>query len=162
MPRPFKHRRVCCRPRSNYFKPRGIPVDLLEAVDLTMDEFEAVRLSDLEGLYQEEAAKKMIVSRQTLGKILAEARKKIADCLVNGKALNIEGGVVNIMEKHFVCYDCKNEWTVPYGSGRPAECPKCRSINIHRAQQDRGWARTGCGGRGRGGGRGQGRCGRGA
>jgi predicted DNA-binding protein (UPF0251 family) len=65
---------------------------LLEAVNLTVDEFEAVRLADLEGLYQENAAEKMRISRQTFGRILDSAHKKIADALVNGKALSIEGG----------------------------------------------------------------------
>ncbi|MFC1560057.1 DUF134 domain-containing protein [Candidatus Margulisiibacteriota bacterium] len=152
MPRPFKCRRVRCRPGSDYFKPRGIPIDLLEEVTLTMDELEAVRLADLDGKYQEDAAKKMNVSRQTFGNILSSAHKKIADCLVNSKALNIEGGVIKMMEKQFTCHECKNEWTLPYGSGRPNECPKCKSKNIHRAAQDRGFAAPAGGqARGRGG-----------
>ena len=96
MPRPVRCRRVHCRPDANYFKPRGIPTDLLEEVNLNMDELEAIRLADLEGMYQEEAAKKMKVSRQTLGRILESAHKKIADALVNGKALSIEGGVFDL------------------------------------------------------------------
>ncbi len=152
MPRPFKFRRVYCRPGSNYFKPRGTPINLLEEVNLSMDEFEAVRLVSLEGMYQEDAAKKMNISRQTLGNILSSANRKIADCLVNAKALKIEGGVVKMIERYFICYDCKNEWTLPYGAGRPNECPKCKSANIHRAPKDRGWSI-------RGPGRGRGRCG---
>ena len=156
MPRPFRCRRVRYRPDSNYFKPRGIPIGLLEEVNLTMDELEAIRLADLEGKYQEDAAKKMNISRQTFGNIITSAHKKIADNLVNSKALKIEGGVVKMMERSFLCYDCKNEWTLAYGTGRPNECPKCKSRNIHRALQDRGWARGGWGG-----GRGRGRCRRG-
>ncbi len=159
MPRPFKHRRVCCQPQANYFKPRGIPLDLLEEMQLSMDELEAVRLADLEGRYQEEAAKKMNVSRQTFGNILIGAHKKIADCLVNSKALKIEGGMVKMMERHFVCYGCKHEWSLPFGTGRPKECPKCQSLDIHRAQKDRGWGRGFRGGWG--GGKGRGRCRRG-
>lgn len=150
MPRPFKCRRVRCRPNSEYFKPQGIPVTMLEEVDLTLDELEAVRLADLEGLYQEDAAVKMNVSRQTFGNIVTSAHKKIADALLNGKALHIKGGVVQMMERRFVCYDCKHEWTSPHGAGRPGECPQCKSVNIHRAPQDRGWAR----GRGFAGGKG--------
>ncbi len=94
MPRPPKCRRVCGSPVSPVFKPAGIPkTELLEIV-LTYDEFEAVRLADLQGLYQEDAAASMNVSRQTFGNILAAAHGKIADCIVNGKALRIEGGVV--------------------------------------------------------------------
>ena len=73
MPRPFRCRRVYCKPDATYFKPRGIPVDLLEEVNLSMDELEAIRLADLEGKYQEDAAKKMNVSRQTFGNIISSA-----------------------------------------------------------------------------------------
>ncbi len=96
MPRPHICRRVKCEPDVNVFKPRGIPVDQLEEAQLSVDEFEAVRLADLECLYQENAAEKMNVSRQTFGNIIASAHKKIADCLVNSKALRIEGGVVKV------------------------------------------------------------------
>lgn len=92
MPRPFKCRRVLGTPGADYFKPRGIPLSDLQEIGLTLDEFEAVRLADLEGLYQEDAAKKMNVSRQTFGNIIASAHKKIADAIVNGKALKISGG----------------------------------------------------------------------
>lgn len=152
MPRPFRLRKVCCIPNSDYFKPRGIPIDDLEEVNLTLDELEAIRLADLEGLYQEDAARRMNISRQTFGNIIDSAHKKIADALLNGKALKIKGGVVKLMEKHFVCYDCKHSWSVPYGTSRPVECPQCKSTNIHRAPEDRGWARKGRGfGYGRGG-----------
>ena len=67
-------------------------MDALEEVNLTLDELEAIRLADLGGLYQEDAAKKMNVSRQTFGNIINSAHKKIADALLNAKALKIEGG----------------------------------------------------------------------
>jgi len=67
---------------------------MLEEVNLTLDELETVRLADLEGLYQEDAAKKMNISRQTFGNIINSAHKKIADVLLHAKALKIEGGVV--------------------------------------------------------------------
>ena len=92
MPRPCRCRRIRCRPDTNYFKPRGIPLDALEEVNLTLDELEAIRLADLGELYQEDAAKKMNVSRQTFGNIVNSAHKKIADALLNAKALKIEGG----------------------------------------------------------------------
>jgi len=83
-------------PASSYYKPQGIPLQVLEQVDLTVDEIEAIRLVDLEGLYQEQAAEKMNVSRQTLGRIIESAHKKIAEALVNGKALSIEGGMFKL------------------------------------------------------------------
>ena len=96
MPRPRHCRRVAQLPQANFYKPRGIPLSVLEHVTLTVDELEAIRLADLQGLYQEQAAEKMNVSRQTLGRILESAHKKIADALVNGKALLIEGGPIEL------------------------------------------------------------------
>jgi predicted DNA-binding protein (UPF0251 family) len=66
----------------------------LEEEVLTLDELEALRLADLDGLYQEEAAVQLGVSRQTFGNILKTAHAKVADCLVNAKKLTIEGGTV--------------------------------------------------------------------
>lgn len=88
--RPKKCRNICCKVRANYFKPRGIPLFNLEEVVLQEDEVEAIRLADFESLYQEDAAKSMGISRQTFGRILESAHKKIADALLNGKALRIE------------------------------------------------------------------------
>jgi uncharacterized protein len=90
MARPKKTRCVKCTPNAVYFKPRGVPLTSLEEVTLGPDEFEAINLADHQGLYHEEAATKMDVSRPTFGRILASARRKIADALVQGKALQIE------------------------------------------------------------------------
>jgi len=92
MVRPRLCRRVRFNPNATYFKPRGIPLFQLEEVILHVDEFEAVRLKDLEGLEQEEAAKKMNISRPTFQRLVVSARKKIANALVHGKAIKIEGG----------------------------------------------------------------------
>jgi uncharacterized protein len=143
MPRPFKCRHVGCKPGADYFKPRGIPLVNLEEVTLTVDEFEAIRLADLQGLYQEKAAEKMSVSRQTFGNIINSAHKKIAEVVVKAKALKIEGGVYKMAGmRKFKCYECSHEWEIPYGTGRPAECPHCKSENIHRAEGDRGHSRS--------------------
>jgi predicted DNA-binding protein (UPF0251 family) len=124
----------------------------LEGVSLAVDEFEAIRLKDLEFLEQERAAATMNISQPTFHRILESAHNKVADALVNGKAIRIEGGDYLVKEgaRLFKCYDCQNEWQEPHGTGRPARCPKCNSTNIHRAPSDRGYARTG---RGAGGGR---------
>lgn len=98
MTRPKCYRNVCGMPDKNYFKPRGIPAVDLEEVVLNLDEFEAVRLADYEQLYQEDAAARMNISRQTFGRIIIEAHKKIADVLINAKALKIEGGNVTLDE----------------------------------------------------------------
>jgi len=97
MPRPCRCRHVRCTPDANYFKPRGIPVDQLKEINLTLDELEAIRLADFCDLYQEDAAARMKISRQTFGNIIKSAHKKIADALLQGKALKIEGGFIKRM-----------------------------------------------------------------
>jgi predicted DNA-binding protein (UPF0251 family) len=122
-------------PESNYFKPRGIPVSALEEVVLTVDEYEAIRLADLENLYQEQAAEKMKISRQTFGRIIESAHKKVAEVLVKGKALKIEGGEFEMAAmRKFSCYGCHHSWELPFGKGRPETCPYCQCDNIHRSE----------------------------
>ena len=87
MSRPKIPRTICGRPADSCFKPNGIPMHQLEQVSLDSDEFEAIRLVDLNGLLQQEAAVEMGVSRQTLANVLKRARFKLADCLTHGKAL---------------------------------------------------------------------------
>jgi predicted DNA-binding protein (UPF0251 family)/phage FluMu protein Com len=139
-------------PPCKVFKPAGIPACSLEEVILAVDELEAVRLADLRGLYQEQAAQEMNISRQTFGRIIESAHRKVAEALVEGKALRIEGGEIEMAGmRTFKCRDCQHTWGLPFGAGRPQECPKCKGLNIHRAPEDRfaGRDRGGCGGRGR-------------
>ena len=96
MPRPCCDRRVSGQPPVDVFKPAGVPMTALDEVVLTLDEFEAVRLADLGQLYQEQAADQMDVSRPTFSRIIDSAHTKIADALVHGKALRIEGGPVQV------------------------------------------------------------------
>ncbi len=99
MPRPKLCRRVCFPPGLTYFKPAGIRLVDLEETILAVEEFEAVRLKDLVGLAQEIAARKMGVSQPTFHRMISSARKKIADAIVNGKAIRIEGGAYQMNEK---------------------------------------------------------------
>ena len=92
MPRPRRVRRVLFEPNITYFKPAGVPMIELGEVVLTVDEFEAVRLKDFEGLDQEVAASRMTISQPTFHRLILSARKKIAEAIVNGKAIRIEGG----------------------------------------------------------------------
>ncbi|MGD9023122.1 MAG: DUF134 domain-containing protein [Deltaproteobacteria bacterium] len=92
MPRPRKLRCVQGGPMANIFKPRGVPARELEEVVLPVEGLEALRLSELEKLDQESAASRMNVSRQTFGRVLAEARAVIAEALVMGKMIRIQGG----------------------------------------------------------------------
>jgi len=136
MPRPCCCRRISCRPAHMCFKPRGVPMAALGEINLGLDELEAIRLVDLEGLYHEEAALRMNVSRPTLTRIVESARRKVAGALVEGKALIIEGG--NIMTeamRGFHCADCGHHWEVAHGTARPDACPECGSGNIHRSEE---------------------------
>ena len=91
MARPMICRKVSCDVTAKYFKPQGIPMRDLEEIAMELDEIEAIRLADLEGLYQVDAAARMGVSRQTFGNIIARAHQKVASALLGGKALRIAG-----------------------------------------------------------------------
>lgn len=97
--RPKKRRWVKCEPGERCFKPRCRPLNKLEGVYLSLDEFEAIRLADVEGLKQEEAAKLMRISRPTFSRIVSSARAKVGDALVNIKAIRIEGGCCGVKGK---------------------------------------------------------------
>lgn len=86
-------------PGERCFKPVCRPLNKLKSMCLTLDEFEAVRLADLEGLKQADAAKRLKISRPTFSRIVSSARNKIADGLVNIKAIRIEGGCCKITGK---------------------------------------------------------------
>jgi len=124
MPRPKQDRKISNPPLMQGFKPYGIPRHLLSSVSLLFDEYEAIRLLDYEGMNQDEAAEKMNVSRPTMTRIYEKARKTIAQALVEGKMITIEGGNVRFdrqwfrckrcfklidgLENHIPCKDCKN------------------------------------------------------
>ncbi|MDD5270502.1 MAG: DUF134 domain-containing protein [Candidatus Omnitrophica bacterium] len=97
--RPKKTRWIKCVPGERCFKPLCKPLNRVDAVFLTLDEFEAVRLACLEGLKQADAAKLMRISRPTFSRILTSAQEKIADGLVNIKAIRIEGGCCEVMKR---------------------------------------------------------------
>ena len=135
MARPIKWRQIEHVPTVENFIPTGQGAAGFAENILKLEELEAIRLKDLEGLEQEECAAKMQVSRPTFQRILLSAREKVADSLINGKAIRIEGGnfTRNICPVH--CMDCGHEWTESFenmeriGSGEYA-CPKCASKNL--------------------------------
>jgi predicted DNA-binding protein (UPF0251 family) len=146
MGRPPRWRRVAFEPECIYFKPQGVPLSSLEEVTLGLDELEALRLADLEGMYQDDAAAKMAVSRQTFARIVQLARRKVAEALVKGKALRLGGGCVSLRgARMFECGNCGHRWETPFGGGRPSACPECSGASIRRT--------GGRGRRGRGSGR---------
>ncbi len=138
MVRPKKDRLVAFNPKINYFKPRGIPVLDLDEVCLTVDEREAIRLADLLGLSHADAGERMGVSRATFGRIIQRARKVIADAIINGKAVSVEGGNYQLIEKTrtFVCHRCNHMWEEPFGTGRPEGCSACGGDEYHRARNN--------------------------
>ncbi len=120
----------------------------LDEVILAVDEYEAVRLKDLEGLEQEQGAERMNISRPTFQRVLASGRRKMADALLNGKAIRIEGGNFEMAWHRFRCLN-GHEWDVPFeemAGGPPELCPDCSSTGITSVEQNAyGWDRQGSG-----------------
>ena len=139
MPRPRRCRNVSFEPGIDYFKPIGIKKSMLAETILAVDEFEAVRLKDLKCLDQAEAAEQMHISQPTFHRLLQSARKKIADAIVNCKAIKIKGGNYKMMQRRTrrrrgfggppsICKCIKCDYTEPKEQGVPCadkKCPKC-------------------------------------
>jgi predicted DNA-binding protein (UPF0251 family) len=137
MVRPRKDRLVAFEPDVSYFKPRGIPMIELNEVCLTVDEREAIRLADNLGLSHEAAGGRMGVSRATFGRIIQRARRIVADALISGKAIRIDGGNYRIVvdDRRFECAACGHHWQEPPGTGRPPACPACGGKDFFRTPQ---------------------------
>jgi predicted DNA-binding protein (UPF0251 family) len=103
MPRPPKCRRISREYGISFFGPKGIPLRELEMLALTHVEVEALRLADLEGRYLEDSAQAMGVSRRTFARMLSSARRKMAEALIAGKGIQVEGGTYVIGNKPFEC-----------------------------------------------------------
>jgi predicted DNA-binding protein (UPF0251 family) len=125
-------RRVDFLPQVTYFKPAGVPLTHLQEVRLSIEEAESIRLKDVEGLEQDACAQKMSVSRPTFARILLSARQKMADALLNGKAIRIEGGNYEMAVRRFRCGN-GHEWEVPFEvmiKKPPEICPSCNISDI--------------------------------
>lgn len=109
MSRPVKWRKIEKMPECSYFKPVGVPMYELEEVILKIEELEAIRLKDLESLDQNTCSERMGVSRQTFQRIYYSAKEKIADSLVNGKAIKIQGGNYARKNCKMICKNCNKE-----------------------------------------------------
>lgn len=107
----------------------GVSARSLLQNNLTVDEYEAVRLADLLGYSHEEAAEEMHISRSTFSRLVMVARKKIADSLVNGKVLIIEGGNINFRNNIIRCLNCGNIFKIRINSSL-LRCPVCQSDNL--------------------------------
>ena len=132
MPRPQKCRRVGSVPGTTFFKPAGIPMHSLEEVRLSLEEAEALRLKEIEGLDQESASARMNVSRPTFQRVLASARRKVADAVLNAKALRITGGNIEMAFSRFRCLR-GHQWDAPdeaAGQIESALCPTCNTPGV--------------------------------
>jgi len=128
MPRPTTEKRISCHPGKRIFRPAGIPVRKSETVQVSLEEFEAIRLADVEGLRHEEAAERMGTSRPTLTRILNSARNKVGTALTEGRALIIEGGNVTYDDlSEFTCRRCSGSFSEKPVSGDSWICPKCQA-----------------------------------
>jgi predicted DNA-binding protein (UPF0251 family) len=110
---------------------------LLEHAIITIDEMEAMRLSDYEGLNQEEVAQRMQVSRPTVTRMLARAHRVVADALVHGKAIRIEGGDYRLLNSLLQCPNCGHQQDVSTAGEIPQACAKCQSPDIGLRHPDK-------------------------
>lgn len=109
MPRPKKYRKVNCSPSAYYFKPRAISLSELEEIILEADELESLRLADLNAYSHEKSAEQMKISRATFGRIIELARFKLADAILNGKAIKISEELpARLKNKKTECNECKS------------------------------------------------------
>ena len=130
MPRPKKCRLVKKEPGVTFFKPQGIPLRILEHAVITVDELEALRLSDFLGMSHEETAKELKVSRPTVTRMLARAHQALADALVNGKAIRIEGGDYILEGYECLCPKCGTHWSAPANGNHEQVCGKCSDAEV--------------------------------
>ena len=129
MPRPKNKRIVHEPPLFSEFKPVGIKGQSLEQILLTLDEFEAFRLADDIGLSHAEAADEMEISRSTFTRLIETSRKKIAELIINGKLLTIEGGNIHFRKNLMRCQSCGHMFRINFNETL-TECPSCNSKNL--------------------------------
>lgn len=129
MPRPKKTRAVDRPPLYTGFKPMGVQGRALATLDLTLDEYEALRLADYEGLDQAESAASMDISRSTFSRLVETARRKVAQFLVEGKYLRIEGGDIHFSGNRIRCLGCGYLFETPLEHDLEA-CPRCGSPDL--------------------------------
>jgi predicted DNA-binding protein (UPF0251 family) len=129
MPRPQDNRIVHEPPLFTNFKPMGIKGHDLDQVLLTLDEFEAFRLADYNGMSHAEAAEEMEISRSTFTRLIEKSRRKIAELIIQGKFLTIEGGSIHFRNNIIRCQSCGHMFKTNIGNTID-ECPVCHSKNL--------------------------------
>jgi uncharacterized protein len=126
---PYRKRFVQKPPHFSNFKPSGIPRKMLKKVEMTLDEYEAIRLADYLKLEHLEASEKMKISRPTFTRLIERARQKVASALIDGHELIIEGGNVDLENTLFKCRDCGDIQETPIEQ-QNENCPDCGSSNV--------------------------------
>ena len=129
MPRPKKNKMVSSPPMYSGFKPVGVRRDMLQDINLEIDEYEAIRLSDYEGLGHAEAAAEMEISRSTFSRLIEKARKKVASFLIEGRMLQIEGGKIHFRDNLLKCQSCGHIFNINMDK-RLSKCPECGSDQL--------------------------------
>lgn len=129
MPRPKNDRLVLEPPLFRDFKPAGVSGRSLRQLILSLDEFEALRLADHLGFSQEEAAQEMCISRSTFSRLVEKSRKKVAEFLITGKRLTIEGGKVHFQMNILQCKECGGMSRVKMDQIID-RCPDCGSKHL--------------------------------
>lgn len=129
MSRPQKERLIHEPPRFTEFKPAGLPGHRMQQIILTLDEYEALRLSDFLGASQEEAAYEMEISRPTFTRLIETARKKLVEMLIGGKRLTIEGGQIHFRHNIIQCQSCGQMFNIKIEDDIRV-CPVCGSEDL--------------------------------
>ncbi len=129
MPRPKKNRIVKQPPLYCGFKPLGFQANRLEKICLSLDEFEAIRLADFLGMDHTEAAIEMEISRSTFTRLIRKSRRKIAEFIISGKILTIEGGNIHFKGNIIKCSDCGHMFNINFYA-EFTNCPSCGSKNL--------------------------------
>ncbi len=148
MPRPKKCRIVKEPPQYLRFKPAGLRSQQLETVTLSIDELEAVRLADYKQMDHTQAAEQMEISRSTFTRLLDKAHQKVAGFLLEGKALEIDGGQIHFKDNLFECGNCGHRFSVAIEQ-EIGYCPECGAVTRREFASDFGHGRCCRGRRGR-------------
>ncbi len=129
MARSKKQKMVGSPPVYRSFKPSGVMRSTLEQIQLELSEYEAIRLADYEGLDHAEAATEMEISRPTFSRLIEKARGKMANFLIDGRELAIEGGNIHFRDNVVKCCNCKHMFNIRMGTGLKS-CPECGSDDL--------------------------------
>ena len=137
MARPKKNRIVQIPPVFAGFRPKSLQFGSADLVIFSIDEYEAIRLVDYVGLTHLEAAKEMSISRPTLTRLIDKARIKLAQFIVDGKIISIEGGSIHFKNNLIRCLNCGNTFTIDMGTQEEL-CPECHSNNLQNLAKEHG------------------------